>query len=300
MIVNAPTGISWSIIPFPKATSAEQTAEQMNMCVRATGIVNAYCNQVLKATADTERLNGPDFRLTIEQATGNGRLMLSRWPITEVLQVAVSANSFPRQWQLIPSGMYEVERPPIGVYNTTAPTAAGDGGQSVLIASGYVSWVNGRQGFTTSTTYVNGWPHSSLTSPVAPPSATLLVDDVTAFTGATATIYDGSQTEDILVLAVTANTPYALPYGGTTPAGPGTLTLAAATAYDHVAGTVVSSLPQDIMWATILATTVQALEAGITTVSIQNLPGTQTTGGMGIIALEQEYENILKPYRRVI
>lgn len=300
MIVNAPTGISWNIIPFPKATQSAQTAEQMNMCVRATGLVNSYCNQVLKATADTERLNGPDFRLTIEQDTGNARLMLSRWPITEVLQIAVSPNTFPRSWQVVPAGYYEVERPPIGVYNTTSPTAAGDGGQSILLSSGYVNWCNGRMGFTTSSTYTNGWPHTSLTAPATAGDTVLNVDDVTAYAGAAATIFDGSQTEYITVNTVTANTPFTLPYGGTAPVGPGTITLATPISYDHATGIVVSSLPQDIIWATILATTVQALEAGITAVSVQNLPGSQTTGGMGILSLQKEYQEILNPYRRVI
>jgi hypothetical protein len=300
MIVNAPTGISWNIIPFPKATSSQQVAEQMNMCVRATGIVDSYCNQILQATVDTEVLNGPDYRLTIQNSTGNARLLLSRWPVTEVLQLAVAGNTFPRQWQVVPSDMYEVERPPIGIYGTTTPSSAADGGQPVLLGAGYVTRWLGRQGYTTSTTYNNGWPHTSLTTPAEALATTVTVDDVTAFTGAMAFIYDGSQTETVTVQSVSANTPFPLPFGGTTPAGPGTLTLTEPLQYDHASGVVLSSLPGDIMWATILATTVQALEAGITAVTVQNLPGSQTTGGMGILSLQKEYQQILGPYRRVI
>lgn len=300
MITSAPTGISWSIIPFPKANSAEQAAEQMNMCIRATGIVNSYCNQVLRATIDTEVVNGPDLRMNVmNNSTGNTRIILSQWPVINVLQVAVSPNTFPRQWQAVPSNMYGVERPPVGVYGTTAPSSAGNGGQSILLGAGYINWANGRYGYTSSITYNSGWPHTALSAPATAGTQTVSVSDVTAFTGAAAYVFDGSQTEAVTVSSVAANTPFQLPYGGTVPAGPGTLTLSAPLSFDHGSGIVLSALPQDIMWATILATTVQALEAGITAVSIQNLPGTQTTGGMGILALEQEYQRILNPYKRV-
>jgi hypothetical protein len=301
MIVNAPTGISWSIIPFPGAKNAQQLAEQTNICWRATGMVDAWCNQVLRATVDTERLNGPDFRLTIQDSTGNARLMLSRWPITSVLQVAISPNTFPRTWQVVPSGYFEVERPPVDAYGSTAPTSAGDGGQSVLVGGGYVDWGNGREGYTTATSYLNGWAHSSLTAASTLGATTITVDDVTSMTGSRVFIYDGAETETVTVSSVTANSNFSLPYGtNTVAAGPGTLTLSSGTLYPHGAGAVVSALPQAVLWATVLACTLQALESGITAVSVQNLPGSQTTGGQGLTALEQEFRTILAPYRRVI
>lgn len=301
MITNAPTGISWSIIPFPKANSTQQLAEQYNICWRATGMVDAYCNQVLRATVDTERLNGPDFRLTMQNSTGNARLMLSRWPITQVLQVAVSPNTFPRTWQVVPSGFFEVERPPIDAYGSTAPTSAGDGGQSVLVSAGYMNWANGREGYTTATSYLNGWAHSSTTASSSSGVTTLAVDDVTSMTGTRVFIYDGAETEVATVASVTANQNFTLPFGtNTVAAGPGTLTLSSATLYPHGSGVVVSAMPQAVLWATILACTEQALESGITAVTVQNLPGSQTVGGQGITALEAEFRDILNPYRRVI
>lgn len=300
MIVNAPTGISWSIIPFPQADSASQLAEQTNMCWRASGMINAYCNQVLRATVDTERLNGPDFRLTIQNGTQNARLMLSRWPITQVLQVAVSPNAFPRQWQVVPSNMYEVERPPIGVYGSSAPSAAGDGGQSILVGAGYVNRSLGRWGFTTSSTYTNGWPHSSLTQSYLAGVQSIAVDDVTAFAGANCFIYDGNKTETVQITSATATTPFGLPFGGTTDAGPGLLTLQSATLFSHSSGVVISALPQDILWATIVATTIQALESGVTAVTIQTVNGSETVGGSGILSLQNQYQSLLKTYRRVI
>jgi hypothetical protein len=301
MITNAPTGISWSIIPFPKSNTAQQVAEQTNICWRATGMVDAYCNQVLRATVDTERLNGPDFRLTMQPSTGNARLMLSRWPITQVLQVAISPNTFPRIWQVVPSGYFEVERPPIDAYGSTSPSSAGDGGQSVLVSAGYVDWANGREGYTTATSYLNGWAHSSLTAAASLGAMTLSVDDVTSMTGARVFIYDGAETESVTVSSVAANANFSLPYGtNTVPAGPGTISLSTGTLFPHSASAVVSAMPQAVLWATVLACTEQALESGITAVSVQNLPGSQTTGGQGLTALEAEFRTILNPYRRVI
>lgn len=310
MITNAPTGVSWSIIPFPKASTPQQYAEQLNICWRATGMVNAYTNQVLRATVDTEQQSGPDFRVTVEQATGNTRFILQRWPVVEVLAVQTSPNSFPRQWAQTPSGYWDVEHPTLGVYGSSAASAAGEGGQSILIGAGYgVDWSLGRNGWRVSASYVNGWPHASLTADAAQGASTVSVDDVTGFgitdvagfTGASAFVYDGASTETVTVGSVAAGSPLVLPNGGgTAPAGPGTLTLAAPLVSSHPAGTVVSAMPQDILWATILAATAQALESGITAVTIQNVSGSQTVGGHGVEDLTLAYERILEPYRRVI
>lgn len=302
MINNAPTGISWSIIPFPKANDDQQLAEQLNMCWRATGVVDAYTNQILRSTIDNEVQSGPDFRITIENGTGNGRFILQRWPVTEILAIQTAPNAiFPRQWKQVPTGYFDIEHPILGVYGSSSPSAAGEGGQSILIAPGYVSWALGRNGYRVAASYVNGWPHAGLLNTADSGSMTLDVDDVTGFTGASSFVYDGSQTEVIKVLSITANNPLVLPNGGGTAlAGPGTVTLQTGTQFRHNAGVVVSSLPQDILWATILAAAAQALEAGITSISIQNIPGSMTTGGHGTSDLKTEYETLLEPYRRVI
>jgi hypothetical protein len=127
------------------------------------------------------------------------------------------------------------------------------------------------------------------------------VDDVTSMTGARVFIYDGAETETVTVSGVTANQNFSLPYGtNTVPAGPGTVTLSSGTLYPHSSGAVISAMPQAVLWATILACVLQALESGITAVTIQNLPGSQTVGGQGLMALEQEFRTILDPYKRVI
>jgi|SRR5579859_752039 len=308
MITNAPTGVSWDIIPFPQATSAAMLAEQYNMCWRATQIVDGYINQVFRATIDTEYRNGPgDYRININQYTGTTRWILSRWPVLQVLAAQVSnMSAFPRQWTQVPANMVEVDNPVIGLYNSTVPGGSGGaGGQSITIAPGFGTWAAGRQGLRFSATYINGWPHAGLTANATAGATTLTVDDVTGFAGVTAMIYDGIFTESISVVSVTANTNLTLPNGGgTAPAGPGTLTLSTPLLFNHAgsnpASVLVSTVPSDVLWATILVCASQALEAGITSISIQNLPGSLTEGGHGVADLKVEYEVLLEPYKRVI
>lgn len=308
IIHNAPTGISWSIIPFPKATTADQLAEQQNICWRATTIVDGFCNQALRATIDNEQRSGPgDFRINIDQATGNTRWILSRWPVTEILAIQISSNAaIPRQWQQVPPSRADIENPVIGVYGSDVPSGSGGaGGQSIIIAPGFSGWALGRNGFRYACSYINGWPHSGLMQDALVGATTITVDDVTGFAGASAFIYDGSSTEVISVLSVTADNLLTLPNGGgTVPAGPGTLTLKTPLLFDHNGGNpatvLVTSLPSDVIWAATLAATTQALDAGITSVSIQNLPGSQTVGGHGIEDLMDQYKELLTPYQRVI
>lgn len=303
MVINAPTGVSWSLIPSNKATSQQQLDEQFNMCQRATAIVDGYMNQVIRSTIDSEFLYGPgDYRVNIQNGTGNCRLILSRWPITQILGVAVSGNAvFPRQFTNLPTGFFDIERPVLGVYQSTSPTGSGDGGQSIILAPGFVDWRQGRNGFRILVSYTNGWPHTSLTTAVTAGATTLPVDDVTGWAGATGTIFDATLRESIQVTSVTANTPLVLPNNlGTAQTGPGTLTLSAPLSFAHAAGTVVTTMPGSILWATMLQVAAQALEAGITSVSIQNIPGSLTSGGKGVNDLLLESDLLLAPYRRLI
>src|SRR5690348_9491752 len=116
MLTTAPTGVAWSIIPMPKATTAQQFAEQLNICHRATTMIDGFVNQPLRATIDTEQRSGPgDYRINIEQSTGNVRWILQRWPVTQILAVQVSGNAtFPRQWNQVTNGFWDIEDPPIG------------------------------------------------------------------------------------------------------------------------------------------------------------------------------------------
>lgn len=306
MIVNAPTGIAWSIIPFPKASTEAQLAEQTNICWRATAMVDGYVNQVFRSTIDNEVQQGPNYYITVDNNTGQIRWILTRSPVTEILAVQTSPNTLPPQWTQVTQGQWRIDQPVLGVYGSYASGGSGgSGGQTIYVGAGWGGWWLGRNGYLVAASYLNGWPHAGLLESASASTTSLYVDDVTGMAGATVTIYDGADTETAQVVSVSAVSNTTLPNGGgSVPAGPGTLTLASATTFAHAGGNpasvVVSALPGDVLWATILASTVQALESGITAVTIQNLPGSQTVGGHGIDALEIQYQEILRPYRRVI
>jgi hypothetical protein len=301
MITNAPTGVSWSAIPFPKATDAEHLAEQTNICWRAVSRVDSFCHQPLRATVDNEEEPGPGgTRLTIERDTCNAKVILRRWPVISVLAVQVARNNvFPRQWSTVPAGQYAVEHPILSAYTDSVSATAPDGGASISIAPGYVDWRYGRKGFRLLVSFTNGWPHCSLTQAANAGDQTIHVDDVTGWAGASGMVYDGASTEPMAATAVAATTPLQLPNGvGTAQTGAGTVTLAAPLADGHAAGTVVSALPATVLDATILACAAQVLQAGQTAVTIKSLPGVKTSSGNKMTDLKSSYEGLLEPFQR--
>jgi hypothetical protein len=297
MLSNSPNGIAWTSIGSAsgKPTVAEAYAEAVNICARATAMVNGRCNVPLRATIDTEQLTGPgDFRFQI-QPSGRARLLLSRPPVVSVISGQwTPAASFPPQWTQIASTQFRVEKPLMGVYGTTAPGGSGEGGQAVLMAPGIVSWAFGRQSADVEVTYLNGWPHASLTVTANAGDRALTVDDVTGWLGATGVLHDGAVQEAVSVTAVSPTTPGAL-------SGPGVVSLASPLTYGHVPGTLVSTLPGTVVQATILFAVSMALVRGATATTVQSLPGSRSSSGSrGPDDLIAEARQILVPYCRTV
>jgi len=298
-LISAPTGIAWSTIPPGRdVTPAMHYAEQLNICQRATAQADQYCNQVLRATTDTELYHGPgEFRFNIQQSTWNTRIILQRWPVINISQVKVSASSvWPRQWITLPANWYEPENPTTGLYGSVIPTASGEGGQAILIGPGYIDWSLGRSGYAVQVAYQNGWPHCGLTAAANAGDMTIAVDDTTGWTtaqaltgavGATGVIYDGGQQE---IIQVTASS---------TTSGPGTLTLASGLQFAHEVGIAVSTLPASVQWATILFGAAMALARGATSTTVHDITGGAQHAG-GAIELVSQGELLLHPYRRTI
>jgi hypothetical protein len=301
--------VAWgSIPPIQGATPAQQYAVQAMICQEATAFADQIVNQPLRAVETTEELEGPNFRVTVQWSSGNGRLIAARWPVTQVLSMQVSSNSaWPRSWTSLPAGSYEPEFPVDGLYGASVPSA-GAGGQSILFAPGYVTWgngwtgqwpgaqLNGRLSFRVSATYISGWPHTSLTASVAAGATTIPVDDCTGWIltgtsgapiGAAGAIYDalGGGQEPIVCTAVSASS------------GPGNLTLASPLQYAHPQGIAVSAMPQTVLWATALLAAKAALARGATATT------SQTTGGRqqaGMHPLEAEARQLLSTFRRTV
>lgn len=293
-----PTGISWASLPPGRTVTGEQKyAAVSSVCAEGTAECDAYCNMPLRCTLTTETFHGPgdgDARVTVQNGSGLGRIVLQRLPVLAITSVQVAPNAvFPRQWTTVPSGYYETEYPALGLYNSIAPSAGGQGGQAILIAPPYVNWRLGRNGFVIQPTYYHGWPHCSLTAAAESGATEISVDDCTGWgittqagTGAAGVVYDSGQQEAVNCDSSSVIT------------GPGTLTLASPLTYAHNAGVMVSSFPQDIIWASALFTSAAALTRGATSTTVQEAPGRGS--GVSVASLAGEAELKLRPYRRTV
>jgi len=298
MLIAAPTGVVWNTVGAgSRPTEQQQFDEQLNLCRRATSMIDGFCNQPLRATVDTETLFGPgDLRFQMF-GPGIARLLLSRSPVTAVLSGRVAATvTFPAEWNPIPATGYKIEKPVIGVYGTTSPGGSGDGGSAVLLAPGYASWWwGGRSGYQVETTYINGWPHGSLAAAAAEDDVTLQVDDCTGWgpppgmvSGATGTLHDPGAQETFTVTNATALS------------GPGLLTLSSPLAYKHPVGVMATTLPQSVIQAAILFAVSQALVRGATATTIQAVPGHGDSSVNTPGWYMKEAQALVQPYRRVI
>ena len=282
------------------------------MCARSTARADSYTNQTLRATVDVELLHGPDYRVTVGPASGgayptpywgnsgalNARLIMSRWPILQVTGVKVCANStWPRSWTSVPAGYFEPEVPAIGLYGSVAPGGSAEGGQAVLVGGGYINKCLGRNGWAIEVSYINGYPHCSLTAACAEGDMTIEVNDCTGwaitnyygtFTGATGRVVDSGQQEAIHVTEASVT------------AGPGTLTLSSALNYPHQAGVLVTTMPASIEQACIYFATAEALTRGATSTTIHAVGGAAQSSSGGARDLIEEGELLCHAYRRTI
>lgn len=289
MLQSTPAGISWTVIPKLTATTAEQAAQLLDVCWKATSEVESYCNQPLRATIHTEMPLGPGQpRFSVDRCTGIGTLIARKRFVSEVLALSVSpARSFPPAWAPVPLNQVLIAQP-MDTSAVLAPATYPSGGSKIEVAPNHLNWWCGRGGQRASLSYPAGWPHTSLTAEAIEAAETLQVDDVTSWhLGWGAFAYDGASTELVQVTAASATTPVILPNGGgTAQAGPGTLTLAAPLQSAHAAGVVVSAMPLDVMHAAALFAAVQALE-GIDAIATQSMSG-QMAGGTQVLAQSAE------------
>jgi hypothetical protein len=279
---QAPTGVSFGSIPAggirTGVTEQARTAELANICMRATTLVDGVCKQPLRATIDTLPLTGPGApRVYVPRSRGNQpcTLIMTRWPVLEVVSVQYARNEIPYVWNTVPSGLAVPAHPPSGLYGSSAPASAGEGGQSIKLAAGYIDWRYGPEGWAILPEYANGWPHCGLTAQATPVTGdtpqTIEVDDCTGWvitpsfpgmaSGATGTVYDAGGQEVIQVTAASATS------------GPGTLTLASPLMNTHAAGVMVSTFPQSVEWAAMLFAISVSLERGATAMKLPEVPG---------------------------
>lgn len=292
-MVNAPTDISFETIPDPEATDAEKLAEQTNICLRASATADAYCNQTLRATINTEDVEGPNFRMTIKP-NGVARVMPSEWPVLGITKIQYSyAASFPRSFTTLPTNQYDISQRLSGASGIGPAMGQGVGPSEIEIAPGYVSWDAGRDGYLVRLTYTSGWPHAGITTNASAHATSIVVDDCTGFAvgglATVATIYDGSATETVSVTA--ASTTY----------GPGTLTLSTGLTSAHAAGVPCSCLPGNVQWAVMLFACSEAVTRGSDAISVQAMPGSvESSGNKAAEEFSTDAEILLQPFRRIL
>ncbi len=284
-LLEAPTGVDWSTMAEnATATSLAQTVEQLRLIERASAWAANFCGQRLDATTDTESATLGSHR-TKAWVSREGWLIFhcDYFPVVGVLSAS---------WATITAG--------VGV-----PTQVALDVSKIQIRGDYprLNWLrdlsmdwSGLQYYPTEITvnYINGWPNTYLTaSASAGANVVLSVESTLGMTtspgsvGNRLTIYDGSLTETVQVSAVLSATTVqvaSLTYTHTLPsAGPG-----------NTIG--VSSVPQDIKEAVILACVHMAQERG----SDALVMGSARTSTPGSRLRLPEAEYLLLPYRRVL
>ena len=146
-------------------------------------------------------------------------------------------------------------------------------------------------------TYLNGYPHCSLTAAVAAGATAIQVNDCTGWaitnyygtaTGATGRVVDSGQQEAVHVTAASVT------------AGPGTLTLSSALNYPHQAGVLVTTMPASIEQACIYFATAEALTRGATSTTIHAVGGAAQSSDSGASSLIEEGELLIHAYKRTI
>lgn len=295
-------GIDWTSIPRKGADAQAQQAAQTQLCLRASSRMDEIAGQNLQATVDTEELQGPDFLLTVDGSTGEGRFVTSRWPVLQIISgqwasaAAYSQTGPPfaaiQPWQMRTEGTL------IGELGSLAPGASAAGPNAIRIAPGIIDTSFGRKGFRVQITYVNGWPNATVQPSVARPNGpaatdtSIHVDDITGWAGVAGTVYDGAEAEQLSVTSVTPDTVGAN-------AGPGLIVLASALTYSHAPGTRVSAMPASLQWAAGLLCTAMALNRGASAIAAQSVRGQQMASGRSIEDLNVEAETILVPYSRI-
>ena len=290
---DAPTGISWKTLPSFNSTVAQQEAAQTDICWRASADIDEYCNQVLRATINSEDIEGPDFRVTI-RPNGVARVVPSQWFLLGITSVQVAqAATFPASYTTLAADQYRISRRMSGATGVGVAAGQGVGPSEIMIAPGWLGWDSGRYGYLITIEYTSGWPHAGLTADAAAAATSIEVDDCTGWAlnglSTVAMIFDGSETEQVTVTAASASS------------GPGTLTLAAGLANAHVAGVLVTTLPASIQESAIYFAMAQALQQGATATAVPVMPGgQQQQAGPTIASLRKAAQANLNVYRRVI
>jgi hypothetical protein len=273
---NAPTALDYGNL-VAGGNQAAQDAELTNAIIRASSAIDQYCNQILGATLDTEQ------QRTRVKPDGTVRFHPKYFPVVAMtdLQIGWTPNALTAVTD--PSQAWFEEQEIIYPYAQLPQSMSSQG----PLSFGFP--MSSRAETFIKYTYVNGYANT-LVSTSASAGATSIVceDGLGVVAGMGLTIYDGANTERVIVASS-----YTF--------GSATIPLTAPLAYAHAVGVSVGSLPAAIKQAAILYTSAalkirgdSALVMAVTNSPSQQAGGSQRVGSD--IALAQE---ILQPFRRI-
>jgi hypothetical protein len=271
-LIDAETGIDWGSFPTRNASGPAQLAAQMRICWAVTEQMDMLVEQTIRSTVVTETKRGPDWDLTVDQWTSEGRFRASRFPILSVLSGQWSdASTYPPQWISIPQNQFLVDDAS-GYLAGVFSGATGVSSNYINIAPGNVDWTRGRNGYRCQVQYVAGFPNCGVLTTSTTGVTAWHVDDIAGWGnvpgGVAGRVYDGSLSEGVFVNSVTPDT-----VGATS--GPGTLTLANATSFGHVAGTRITAMPAIFQQAALYLATRLARLRGATAYAVQGRSSSQ-------------------------
>ena len=273
---NAPTALDYGNL-VAGGNQAAQDAELTNAIIRASSAIDQYCNQILGATLDTEQ------QRTRVKPDGTVRFHPKYFPVVAMtdLQIGWTPNALTAVTD--PSQAWFEEQEIIYPYAQLPQSMSSQG----PLSFGFP--MSSRAETFIKYTYVNGYANTLVSTSASAGATSIICEDgLGVVAGMGLTIYDGANTERVIVASS-----YTF--------GSATIPLTAPLAYAHAVGVSVGSLPAAIKQAAILYTSAalkirgdSALVMAVTNSPSQQAGGSQRVGSD--IALAQE---ILQPFRRI-
>ena len=274
---NAPTAIDYNNLVVG-GTSAQQDAELSTVIQRASSFIDIYVNQPLIAQNFTEQSRS--------RITNEGYLVLSpdynnivslnslSYGSVPTNMVVASASTLAACWFEKSQVIYPLSQ--LGLtYSSQGPLSFG------------FPPTNGTKIYA-SYNYTAGFCNGNINTATAGASSFTMIDPIGLTAGTLVTIYDGANTEQVVVASNYT-------YGSSTVAITGTLK------YTHASGVAVGNMPQAIKQAAILVTTDFLKVRGDNSLSMAVT--TRATSGpsvQSIIGSDLELaKQLLSPFRRM-